>query len=70
MKAATELADEDEGDNQQEPFCDHVQKNADNQHKSQRTQGEKKAIDAVLVEFHVTSRNGPCLQEPFCSDGG
>jgi len=70
MKAAAKLADKDKGDNQQNPLYNHVEEHADNQHQSQRAQGEKKAIDTVLVEFHVTSRNGSCLQEPFCGDGG
>ena len=70
MKAAAELTDNDKGDNQQNPLYNHVEEHADNQHQSQRAQGEKKTVDTVLVEFHVTSRNGSCLQEPFCSDGG
>lgn len=69
MKAAAKLADQDKGDNQQNPLYNHVEEHADNQHQSQRTQGKKKTVDAVFVKFHVTSRNGSCLQEPFCSDG-
>ena len=70
MKPSAKLADKDKGDDQQDSLCDHMEEDAENQHQPQRTQGEKKAVDAVLIEFHVTSRNGSCLQEPFCSDGG
>lgn len=70
MEAATKFTNQDKWDNEQNSFSDHIEKQADDQHKAQRAQGEKKAIYSVLIEFHVTSRNGPCLQEPFCSDGG
>ena len=69
MKTAAKLADQGKGDNQQNSLHNHVEEHADNQHQTQRTQGEKKTVDAVFVKFHVTSRNGSCLQEPFCSDG-
>ena len=70
MKAAAKLADQDKGDNQQNSLHNPVSfgSDADNQHQTQRTQGEKKTVDAVLVEFHVTSRNGSCAQEPLCQD--
>ena len=69
MKTAAKLADQGKGDNQQNSLHNHVEEHADNKHQTQMTQGEKKTVDAVFVKFHVTSRNGSCLQEPFCSDG-
>lgn len=70
MKPAAEFSDKDKGYNEQNPFCGHVKKEANNQYQAQGTKSEKETIDSVLIEFYVTSRNGSCVQEPFCSDGG
>lgn len=69
MEPAAKLSDKDKGDDQQDSFYYHAQENADTQHQPQGAHSEKKAIDTILVEFYITSRNSPCLQEPFCSDG-
>lgn len=68
MKPAAEFSDKDKGYNEQDPFCGHVKKEANNQYQAQGTKSEKETIDSVLIEFYVTSRNGSCTQEPFRRD--